>query len=494
MTDAAKRPPRRIGFKKPDPPSEDAASEALAGPGGDRSVTGKRPLMTVERLFFLCILGGFAASIVGIAAGGEFGRTVTLLSPLAATVAYPVIGILLGFSGRPSVKERFADNCYYLGFIFTQGGLLLAFLPTTIRNETITSGEVMQFFGMAIGAALIGLIARTVLTQTGMSLTDVSDSVHHEVEMLAAKVTQQSERVVAEFDRISAHVGNVPERFAERLDRQLDGVEGVFARLKTTLDQTVAELDQGRGVVREAAATTRESHAEGIRTLVAAMQEAAGAIHALKSEMIERTADGAQAIRAASAGLTAGMESLAGLGQLGQRMPEIEAEVQRLAEASSSARGAAESVSRELGAAVVAAQEALVDAARDGSGAIRQSSQDAAQRLAEAGGQAGAEFGRRAVEWQSGLNQASAALEAAAKAGLAGLVGSAEEGAASVRETSQLAARTIADAGARSAATLGDQAKGFESDIRQAADTFESILRQFSERLNALGEGARTDG
>jgi hypothetical protein len=490
MTDSPKRPPRRIGSKKAGPAAEPAAEPA----DETDPPVGRRALITVERLFFFCILGGFAAASAGIAMGGEFGRTITLLSPLAATLAYPVLGILLGFSGRPSVKERFADNCYYLGFIFTQGGLLLAFLPTTIRNQTITSGEVMQFFGMAIGAALIGLIARTVLTQTGMSLTDVSDSVHHEVEMLAAKVTQQSERVVAEFDRISEHVGNVPERFAERLDRQIDGIDSVFARLKSTLDQTVAELDQGRAVVREAAAGTRESHAEGIRTLVAAMQEAAGAIHALKAEMIDRTAEGAEAIRAATAGLTAGMESLAGLGQLGRRMPEIEAEVRRLAEASAGARGATEQLSRELGTAVLTAQESLAEVAREGSATIRESSQAAAKQLADAGNQAGAELEQRAGGWQIGLEQAKAALEAAAIAGRDGLAGAAEEGAASIRDSSQAAARAIADAGGRSAVTLGDRAKGFESELDQAAATFESILRQFSERLNALSDAPRTNG
>jgi hypothetical protein len=286
------------------------------------------------------------------------------------------------------------------------------------------------------------------------------------------------------------------------------------------------------------------------------MEEAAAAIHTVKVEMVARTADGAEAIRATAAALTAGMQSLVALQQLGVRVPQIEGEVERLAEASAAARAVADTTSHELRAAMSTVSTGLKEVALEGSAAIIGSSQAAALQLAEAGSEAVARIGEQAdgwqdriedarasvsaaVEatrgslanialenstairdsagaaarqlaesgseaadrvkqqmsaWQSSIEQATASLAATADASRSGLEDAARDGAAAIRDHFQAATRQLAEAGSETTAVVGQQAENIRRELEQATAALEGVFQQFSERLDALARGRASRG
>ena len=62
-------------------------------------------------------------------------RLVGVLGPIFATMFYPIWGYQQGLHRKANLRERFSDNCYYLGFIFTQLALVVGFLPVALVHR-----------------------------------------------------------------------------------------------------------------------------------------------------------------------------------------------------------------------------------------------------------------------------------------------------------------------------------------------------------------------
>jgi hypothetical protein len=422
MTETVRRQPRRIGSRPAapvpadgDPPVERAdvpePQAALDTEPDAAARKARSDAMTVEKLFVFCLAGGFIAAVVGILIGGEWGLRVTLFSPIVATFAYPAAGIALGFGARASVKERFADNCYYLGFIFTQGGLLLAFLPTTLGSRAITSGEVMQFFGMAIGAALIGLIARTVLIQTGVSVTDLSDTVQEEVELLAARVTAKARSVIDHLDRAADHMADIPERMAGRLEAQVGGVEQAMLRLGSALERTTAQLEQSGAAVREASQSTQEAGAQSVSSLGTATASVAAAIAALHEEIAQRTRDSTAAVGSACIAIAEATGGLSKVDGIGRELPRLHEEVGQLVAAGAELRRRLEALPREFEQAAVQAQREFTQSASGATAAFRQSAVLTSDEIARAREEEAVRVAARAETFQGEIERATGAFE-----------------------------------------------------------------------------------
>lgn len=392
-------------------------------------------LTSVEGLFFGCIVGGFAAAIAGFLLPGDVGGLISRLSPIAATLAYPILGISLKFHNRPSVRERFADNCYYLGFIFTQGGLLLAFLPAATGTGAITSEQVMGFFGMALGAALIGMIARTVLIQTGISLTDVSDTIHHEVETLARRVTVQAQAVVEQFDRISEHVAAVPDRLSAQLDGRVEAIDAVFKRLNDVLAKNADELETGQRDVRAAAHDANANHSSAIEELRSSIDLASKAIRAVREDIVRQTGDASKSIQTVTGAMTLSLQSLSGLQSLAPKVAGIEGEVDKLTKASAAASAAANDLSSNVAQSVTQIRQTLSSAASSGNTSIREA---------------------------------------------------AEGSTLAIRQATEEAVSKLVTAGSGATNDIGGQAERFRSEIADATAAFERVLTEFGNRLDAI--------
>lgn len=402
-----KKPNRTIGastFKKP-------PSRAIDPEGSSEKHRFELgPRVRVEQLFLVCLLGGLTIASLGLFIGGEIGRAITLTSPVVATIAYPIIGIILGYQRYPSLRERFADNCYYLGFIFTQGGLMFAFLPATLFGEEITSSQVIQFFGMAIGAALSGLIARTILIQSSTSITDLGDQMHGEVEQLARQLATESRKVIAQFEKIADGVGRVPEQFATRIEGRLNEMDAALARLKVSLETIADDYDASRKIMSDATEQTRLQSQRSLSSLEGAVRQSAASIQSFGVEIETENRAAIEALRTTSTTLAASLAAFEGLGQLTGKLPDLEREVTHLKAASEDARNAATNLSENLNSAIKQVERDIAGAVQNGVGSIDKTTSTSVEALDRAATATVSDISQKAEKFRSDLEVATASF------------------------------------------------------------------------------------
>jgi uncharacterized membrane-anchored protein YhcB (DUF1043 family) len=202
-------------------------------------------------------------------------------APLAISVGYPAFGLWRGWHRTPASREKFADNSYYLGFIFTQVALVVGFVPMTFFNAELGSQDVLRAFSVALGASLIGLVVRTMLVQTGHSVTENADIVENEVEALARAVSRQTQAIVDEFAQLG---GRLTQTYAE-LNTELEGCVGRLAATFKGYEDAV-----GRDVQSVALATD---------SVVDATRQANTAVETGASRFASTTASSAKLLDAA---------------------------------------------------------------------------------------------------------------------------------------------------------------------------------------------------
>jgi len=184
----------------------------------------------IQKLFVVVLALKIASSAVGWLAGmpWSFGFAV----PLALMVAYIVLG---AFRRDDDVgDERFADSCYYIGFIFTITSIVFALfdLPsigTEIQNIAVR-------FGAAMVSTVLGLAVRVYLVSfrrdLGDAIEDAEDAVLDASRRFRAELAIAVERLrdfesdvdasaKATVERVGLHVEALSRSHAERMDAYL---------------------------------------------------------------------------------------------------------------------------------------------------------------------------------------------------------------------------------------------------------------------------------
>ena len=368
MTDAAEPTPapkpkkRRVSLKKPDinqthAPSQEGAGQepstagTLAALIPPRQTPATEPEITgpglISRVFLGCVLAGGATALLGIV-DHPVMRWFGFVGPIVATLFYPLWGVAQGLHKRPSVRERFADNAYYLGFIFTQISLVVGFLPTALFNRSIESKDVLQFFGIALGASLIGLVSRTLLTQTGNSIPEAADIVEREVEALAKQVTTQSKLVLGEFEGLASALSVSQRTLAKQFETSMAALNQTVLEYDRTLRHDLQALEGGAASMLNATQDGARDLAAQSAGLASNLNHAAQAVVDLKQGLHAQVSETSIAIRATADALARGVGAIQGLagisdqlGGLDRSLSGIGDKVDHLDSALSQTQGAA---------------------------------------------------------------------------------------------------------------------------------------------------------
>lgn len=113
--------------------------------------------VSIQKLFLLIITLKIAASVAGwwLASPWLLGFAV----PLGLMLIYISLGL---YRNDDTVSdEKFADSCYYLGFIFTISSILIALVD--IPSISAKIGDISVRFGAAMVSTVLGLIVRVYL-------------------------------------------------------------------------------------------------------------------------------------------------------------------------------------------------------------------------------------------------------------------------------------------------------------------------------------------
>jgi hypothetical protein len=432
MTDIPKDKPAKRRINLPPERSAAGAGQPVSPPPPPPT---RRNARGLTRLFIACFLIGTALAILGHAPALA---VVGVAGPVAMTILYPVLGLGL-IRNHPSLREKLADNSYYLGFMFTQVALFVAFAVPVILGTEVGGADVMRGFGVAIGASMTGLMVRTALMQTGHTAAENADLVEEGVEALAREVEELTRGVsrhtgsmLNDLRGMAEDLGQSRTRFGEEMRQWVAETTARLADFDAALKGQLGASQRGADRVAEAALAAEadlssvrssltdrlvetlsalQKMREGLEAQVGAASRSVGesaddfrkgmaAVDEMQAALRGRIAETSGVIQAAADRLSSGMATLKGLaavddlvGVLDQRAGRVSEGVDKLAQAVSEAAGRTQEASArgvsEIGAAsqrgtaaVESAQEeALANARQAYAEAVRKSSADLGEDL-----------------------------------------------------------------------------------------------------------------
>jgi ABC-type transporter Mla subunit MlaD len=117
------------------------------------------PTLNIQRLFGLALV----SKVVLAALGYVFDSPLWLgfVAPVVVMVAYMVVGYKT--RGHEISEEKFADSCYYLGFIFTIASIVVCLLDVPKMSASNGLQGIALRFGAAMVSTVLGMAVRVYL-------------------------------------------------------------------------------------------------------------------------------------------------------------------------------------------------------------------------------------------------------------------------------------------------------------------------------------------
>lgn len=147
----------------------------------------KTRTVSLKALFFVTCFLKVSSSAIGWALDRPW--TFGLILPLAFMLAYIFVGYR--FRDREVSLEKFADSCYYLGFIFTIVSIIFSLIDIPNIGSDMTTIAVR--FGAAMASTVFGLFVRVFLVNFRPNAEDA-------VQRVEDQVVDSARRLSGEFD------------------------------------------------------------------------------------------------------------------------------------------------------------------------------------------------------------------------------------------------------------------------------------------------------
>jgi len=140
----------------------------------------KLPTISVKRLFALAVALKIGFSFAGYLVGDPLW--LGMAAPMTVMVLYMYIGY---YKREEDVsEEKFADSCYYIGFIFTIVSIILCLIDVPNLSPGQGLYEISMRFGTAMISTVLGMIVRVYLVSFKKDATDAVKDV--EATLIAA--------------------------------------------------------------------------------------------------------------------------------------------------------------------------------------------------------------------------------------------------------------------------------------------------------------------
>lgn len=148
--------------------------------------------------------------------------------PLTLMAGY--IGLGLFFRGDGIPAEKFADSCYYLGFIFTIFSIILCLFDLPNIGDDLYSIAVR--FGVAMISTVFGLAVRVGLVSFRHSVDDVVQNVEDTVFSVSNQLTDEFGHALEALQKFRGDV----------FDASQDTIRQVALQLKEFNEQHIAQM------------------------------------------------------------------------------------------------------------------------------------------------------------------------------------------------------------------------------------------------------------
>jgi len=442
-------------------PAPDSPPQTPGTPAATDSL-GRR----LQQGFAVAIVAGTVLALVGIVPGMQW---VGFAGPLLAIAGFFTWGYRAGFSKRGDTRQRFADSCYFLGFLLTMTAMLAGFFPSGMFEWELTSQGILRHFSMALGATALGLIFRIVALQGGRSIEEDLGEAEAELRVYVAKVSAEAREIGNELETVRMHIAAHHQKLDEQLANSVPAaLEGALQSVHRSSRDISTELAEQAKSLRDTAALVAQSlaarhseldriereTAEGQEQLAGSLTSMTEALNDLAASFRTMQQETARAVSEAAREIG---KVAAGFGRTEELTHGIAAQVDGLG-------GTLRTIDREIGqfsGEIGAARAATVRLADDG---------EALQAQLRSDHEAARAALRTSVE-EAAARQSEAASESLARIG---------------QEAQQSAERA-----AREGQALAQRATEFEASLSSAVAQFSGIVDRFSGEIARLRDGTR---
>ena len=199
-----------------------------------------------KKIFAIAIalktLSAIASLLVTSSQGVGFYLS-ALVIPLITMSLY----IYLGWNrkDRSLSDEKFADSCYYLGFLFTIISIVVSLIDMGVKREQLQFDDITLRFGVAMASTALGLAVRVYLVNFKVELNDAVVAAEDEIIRSAGQFADRLQSASEAYKRfelsINTSTNNVVEHVGQRIEKMS---EDHARRLEENYQFSVERLNQ----------------------------------------------------------------------------------------------------------------------------------------------------------------------------------------------------------------------------------------------------------
>jgi hypothetical protein len=228
-----------------------------------------------DRWAFLAFaIGG--SILIWLTKSFEVNSVVVALGAMVIMLLYAAV---VSFGPKLKLRaDQLADNCYYLGLVFTLASLSYAIFTF---DPAQTATTIVQGFGVALVSTVLGLVLRVFFSQGKPDLAMAEENARLALTETAAQVRAELDGVVLAFQTFAIQT---KQHLTELRDQVRDDVDAVGLAARQSVRATAEEA---RGLVTEQASATVEDIRKvstSVKGLIKAIDGHAVAIDAMAAK------------------------------------------------------------------------------------------------------------------------------------------------------------------------------------------------------------------
>lgn len=227
------------------------------------------------------VLSGILAFALGLKSANALFWILTFALPLVTMAAY----IYAGYhrADRSLTDEKFADSCYYMGFIFTIASIVISLfdLPSIRTNFN----EIAVRFGAAMVSTLLGLIVRVYLVNFKVELNDAVTSAEDTLIRAAERFTERLRRTEDLYVQLEGQVNSSLSNINEHAKRHIEALS--ISHSERLQQHFYSQAEQLQDLSAKAVMTLSQSGESLKKVTVELADETRAAVNTMRVDLLE---------------------------------------------------------------------------------------------------------------------------------------------------------------------------------------------------------------
>ncbi|MFS8980895.1 hypothetical protein PO002_41970 [Cupriavidus necator] len=220
----------------------------------------KTSYIPIKKLFFIAVV--LKGILAGLSVGRQDAWIVGFWLPLAVMSAYIAMGLFRRDKGEVP-DEKFADSCYYLGFIFTIASICACLLD--IPNIGTNMNAIAVRFGAAMVSTVLGLFVRVWLVSFRKDSSDAVVDAGEAVVRASYALADQLTVSLNNFKGFNDELSRVAQSSTDRVNQQIEALSKNYA---ASLDAFFRQLAVKHQEQVDGALSRAEEASKALETIV----------------------------------------------------------------------------------------------------------------------------------------------------------------------------------------------------------------------------------